>query len=137
MKKFFLLFSLLGLGLTLYAQSDLTISNIKARDYAGVRPLEGVGCYLPFEGDRVGGGMREFFIKVFNYDLEEQTEIIVEVPKRSVFIGTVYNGEAFMAAFICAVALRRSRTATSLLTTACLESSSCEANDSSEPTACS
>ncbi len=100
MKQLFsILFSFILLTSSALAQ-EISISDVPARKFKGVKELEGKGYYTFYFEDKAKKGYRDFVLKIYDYDLNEINTTKVNLPKNIILIDGVYNGENLLMGFI-------------------------------------
>ncbi|PLW92930.1 MAG: hypothetical protein C0592_08230 [Marinilabiliales bacterium] len=104
MRKLLLLFVSVLFSTTIFAQTA-EIENVRKREFRGVYPIinkstnEVKGYYTFYVNEKIGGGMIEFNIRIYDPELELVKETPITITKRSQVDGAEYNGQDFLFLF--------------------------------------
>lgn len=82
-----------------WAQS-VTISDIKTKDFQGVKHLPGIGYYTVYEGEKSGFGKRMWQVEMYDYNLNLIKKQEMEASKNDDLAGGTINGENFVLAVV-------------------------------------
>ncbi|EMR01667.1 DUF6770 family protein [Cesiribacter andamanensis] len=84
---------------------EVKIEDVRRNEFKGVRAImnkatnEPAGYYTFYVSEKVGGGMVEFVLELFDTQLNRINRTPITITKRSVVSSSVFNGDAFFFAF--------------------------------------
>ncbi len=93
---------LLGLSLfatTILPAQQVQIDGVRPKEFRGVNPIAGKGYYTYYVNEKVGKGMVQFALEIYDLDLNLIKKTNVELTKYSNLIGSDFNGQDFMFLF--------------------------------------
>jgi len=94
-----LLFGLSLLATTLVSAQQVQIDGVRAREFRGVNPIAGKGYYTYYVNEKLGKGMVEFALEIYDLDLKLIKKTAIAVTKTSNLQGAEFNGEDFLFLF--------------------------------------
>ncbi|MBW8050798.1 MAG: hypothetical protein FVQ77_10780 [Cytophagales bacterium] len=108
MKKLILLpvlFALLISNANLVSAQSAEIRDVRKREFRGVHAIvnketgEAAGYYTFYVNEKVGGGMINFVIAIYDLELKLIKQTPITISKRSTVDGSEFNGKDFMFVF--------------------------------------
>jgi len=79
---------------------EVTLSDIPARKFEGVKEIEGIGYYTFYFEGKAKKGKRDFVLVIYDYDLNEINTTKVNLPKHVRLVDGVFNGKDLLIGFI-------------------------------------
>ena len=76
------------------------IEGVRSKEFRGVRSIEDFGYYTYYVNEKVGKGMVEFALEVYDLSLKQIKKSTVQVSKSSILQGAEFNGEHFLFVFV-------------------------------------
>jgi hypothetical protein len=105
MKKLLLLVLLSIISITAIQAQSAEITNVRRREFRGVFPImnkatnEVKGYYTFYVNEKVGGGMVNFIVDIFDKELNLLKETPITITKYSSVDGAEFNGTDFLFVF--------------------------------------
>lgn len=105
MKKLLLLVLLSIVSITAIQAQSAEITNVRRREFRGVFPIinkatnEVKGYYTFYVNEKVGGGMVNFIVDIFDNELNLLKETPITITKYSSVDGAEFNGTDFLFVF--------------------------------------
>jgi hypothetical protein len=104
MKKIIFLILLSVVSIPSAMTQQVEISGVRNREFRGVQAIldpngEATGYFTFYVNEKVGRGMVEFNLEIFNLELERIRRTPIQITKRSVLLGGEFNGNDFLFAF--------------------------------------
>lgn len=93
---------LFGIGLTLstlVSAQQVQIDGVRQQEFRGVNPIPGKGYYTYYVNEKLGKGMVEFALEIYDLDLNVIKKTAIAVTKTSNLQGSEFNGEDFLFMF--------------------------------------
>lgn len=92
------------LGLSLFATivspaQQVQIDGVRPKEFRGVNPIKGKGYYTYYVNEKLGKGMVQFALEIYDLDLNLIKKTEVEVTKFSNLVGSEFNGQDFLFLF--------------------------------------
>ena len=92
------------LGLFLFATSvvpaqQVQIDGVRPKEFRGVNPIPQKGYYTYYVNEKLGKGMIQFALEIYDLDLNLIKKTEVEVTKYSNLVGSEFNGDDFLFLF--------------------------------------
>ncbi|MDQ3102095.1 MAG: hypothetical protein M3R08_11955 [Bacteroidota bacterium] len=92
------------LGLSLFATflapaQQVQIDGVRPKEFRGVNPIKGKGYYTYYVNEKLGKGMVQFALEIYDLDLNLIKKTDVEVTKFSNLVGSEFNGNDFLFLF--------------------------------------
>jgi len=103
-KVFLLLISVAFFCSSVFAQS-VEVQNVRKREFRGVSPIKNVvtnevtGYYTFYVNEKIGDGMVNFIVDIFDKELNLIKETPITITKRSNVDGAEFNGKEFLFVF--------------------------------------
>jgi len=99
MKKLLLLFTICTLFCaSLYAQTA-EITGVRKNEFRGVRGIKNKGYYTFYINEKVGKGMIEFMLEIYDLELKVIKKTPITITKHSRLLGGEFNGKDFLFLF--------------------------------------
>lgn len=105
MKKSIVWLLLFFASLTTAFAQEIKIEDVRKNEFKGVKAIlnkntnQPAGYYTFYVSEKVGGGMVEFVLELFDTRLNRINKTPITITKRSVVSSSVYNGDSFFFAF--------------------------------------
>jgi hypothetical protein len=102
MKKFFskaLLISACAFSAVALEAQQVQIDGVRPKEFRGVNPIKGKGYYTYYVNEKLGKGMVQFALEIYDLDLNLIKKTEVEVTKFSNLVGSEFNGQDFLFLF--------------------------------------
>lgn len=93
---------LLGLSIfaiTVVPAQQVQVDGVRPREFRGVNSIPGKGYYTYYVNEKVGKGMIQLALELYDLDLNVVKKTNIEVTKSSNLIGSDFNGKDFMFLF--------------------------------------
>lgn len=81
-----------------YAQ-QVEINGVRKNEFRGVKSIENKGYYTFYVNERLGKGMVEFMLELYDLNLNLTKKTPIQITKRSQLIGGEFNGKDFLFVF--------------------------------------
>ena len=94
-----LLLSLSLVATTLVSAQQVQIDGVRQQEFRGVNPIAGKGYYTYYVNEKLGKGMVEFALEIYDLDLNVIKKTAIAVTKTSNLQGSEFNGEDFLFMF--------------------------------------
>jgi hypothetical protein len=98
MKQIFLLFTFL-LVFTISFSQQVEINGVRASEFRGVQAIENKGYFTFYVNEKIGKGMVEFMLEIYDLDLKLLKQTPIQITKHSTLIGGEFNGNDFLFGF--------------------------------------
>lgn len=93
---------LIGIGLvttSLLSAQQVQIDGVRPKEFRGVNPIPSKGYYTYYVNEKLGKGMVEFALEIYDLDLKVIKKTSIEVTKYSSLQGSEFNGRDFLFLF--------------------------------------